>query len=151
MKEDKISPEEAIRRLNEFGFENVGTLEIVRNGCKFKSESPTGILQKRGIYAFVAFRGDKPDGLQPVKYVGVNETSETPLIDRLNRYSMPKNSQRNNIITCIKSGCSLNVFACIPDSNNADNKFYKDVEIDSVKGLENGLIKYLNAEWNSKR
>lgn len=159
MNEEQISPEEAFKRLTDFGFEKIGQWKIAeegeknaKNGYAFKLESTSGIAQKRGIYAFVAFRGGKPDGLQPVKYVGINETTNTPLIDRLKKYSTnPKNSQVGNITTCITSGCSLNVYAYIPDSNNTDNRCYKDVEIDYVKGLENGLIKYLNAEWNSKR
>lgn len=158
MNEEHISSEEAMKRLTYFGFQKYGHWESVdpiikRNGILFVPEPEKEIPDVRGIYAFVAFIDEKPVESRPVKYVGINDNTNGTLQKRMERYSIkPKNQKNaNKILECLEMGCSVDIFAYIPNYKTTGTEHYKDVEIDYVKGLENGLIRYLDAEWNKKR
>lgn len=173
MNEDTISPDEKIKRLTNFGFEKIGHWEISdkKNRISYNiDDSKEEIIKNRGIYAFVAFGCSKtdsseynypnpkiprPDFSKPIKYIGINETTKGTLEKRFDRYSNNKRNENRakQIIDLIERyNCSVEIFTFNPSSQKMDIKEeYKKVQIDFVKGFENGLIAYLDTDWNKRR
>ncbi|OGO64948.1 MAG: hypothetical protein A2029_01015 [Chloroflexi bacterium RBG_19FT_COMBO_47_9] len=130
--------------LSEFGFQKVGycTLNInLKNGISFILEK---LMNERVIYAFVID--------DEVKYIGVCDTTNTMLKNRMGRYQQMTASGTNeritrNIIDCLTQGKIASIWALLPDCNYE----YKGIKVDPIKGLENPLIQHFHPEWNIKK
>ncbi len=126
--------------IKNLGFEKIGEwkLKNSENEITFKLEK---FKKERVIYAFVVDC--------KVKYIGVCDSDNTTLKDRMNRYKYKQGGSTNKRINNkIKSYLlkqkSVEIFALKPKSECK----YKNLDVDLVKGLENPLIKELNPEWN---
>jgi len=127
--------------LTSIGFTEVGRWELrgnLRSGIAFRLDS---FENERVIYAFV-MDGD-------VKYIGVCENSATTLKDRMNRFKNLQGAGTNKRIAirirdCLGRGKVVKIFALKSETQY----YYKGLNIDLVKGLENPLIDTLKPEWN---
>jgi len=132
--------------LNNYGFSKVGEWGLEKNlksGITFKLDK---FMKERAIYAFVM--NDE------TKYIGVCESSNTTLEDRMGRYKSLQGAGTNKRIAekirdCLKRERAVKIFALKPDLLLQFK--YKDVNIDLVKGLENPLIEKLRPEWNIQK
>jgi hypothetical protein len=135
------SEEEESMTIAEYGFVTAGEWTLrptVKSGITFKL---TAFASSRVVYAFVV--DDQP------KYIGICEKDTTTLQDRMSRYKNQQGGGTNKRISikirqALSAGKAVYIFALQPDI-----KFdYKDLEIDTVKGLENHLIARFKPEWN---
>lgn len=130
-------------QLSNYGFAEVGEWRLkedLKSGITFKLNN---FEKERVIYAFVV------DG--ETKYIGVCDSSTTTLKNRMNRYKYLQGAGTNERIAiqirnCLKSEKAVRIFALKPPSS----LYYKDLNVDLIKGLENPLIETLRPEWNIK-
>ncbi len=129
--------------LSELGFQKVGYCNLnnaIKNGVSFIIER---LMNERVIYAFVVNNA--------VKYIGVCDTTNTTLKNRMARYQQMTGGGTNeritkNIIDCLTNGRLVSIWALLSESNYE----YKGINIDLIKGLENPLILRFQPEWNIK-
>lgn len=135
----KVKPNEALRLLQEIGFEEVGYWFLHGDEMEFRLEK-----HEEGqdiLYAFVA--------KDNVKYIG--KTVKT-LTDRMNRYKHPGRQQATNVKNnkeirkLLEQGIAVKIFALLPNQET----LYRGLPIDLVTGLESKLISVLNPPWNGK-
>ncbi len=124
-----------------FGFLQVGSWLIdtaLKSGIRFRLDA---LQDKRVIYTFTI------DG--QVKYIGVCDSSDTTLKERMKRYQGMMGAGTNkrvaNLIrNAISEGRLVSILAWRPDQNLEVN----GLRVDLIKGLENPLIEVLKPEWN---
>lgn len=135
---DSISSEPFfIDILSGSGFEPLGEWVLDKSGkLSLSSEAP----KKPAVYAFVINK--------IVMYVGVSSQN---LSQRFYFYIRPgprqKTSQRlNEIITSLlQMGRSVEIFYACPEDSS-----WNSLPVDTVTGLESGLIKRYKPEWNKR-
>lgn len=128
-------------KLHDYGFEEVGewkTYDKIRSGINFHLSK---FEAERVIYAFVVD--------EEVKYIGICEKDTTSLRDRLNRYKNLQGGSTNRRVAGeikgrLEKDRKVKIYALKPELGWK----YKDLEIDTVKGLENPLLRKFTLEWN---
>lgn len=124
-----------------FGFVQVGNWLIdtaLKSGIRFRLDA---LQDERVIYAFTV------DG--QVKYVGVCNSSDTTLKERMTRYQGTMGAGTNERIAnlirnAISEGRVVSILAWRPDRSLEFN----GLRVDLIKGLENPLIEVLKPGWN---
>ncbi|ESU19167.1 hypothetical protein FCR2A7T_25900 [Flavobacterium cauense R2A-7] len=130
-----------IEELNQIGFEKIGEWKINKRGAldyEITTDKTTEVL-----YSFVKVDNQKEE----IIYIG--KTIRT-IINRLNGYKKPGNSQFTNIrinkeiLNLLKSDLNVNIylFKC------NDVITYKSHNINLAAGLEDTLIKYFKPKYN---
>lgn len=137
-------PSESMKQpvdLVRFGFLKVGTWLIdsaLKSGIRFRLDA---LEDARAIYAFSV------DG--EVKYVGVCDSTDTTLKERMKRYQGMAGAGTNervaNLIrNAISEGRLVSILAWRPEQSMEFN----GLRVDLIKGLENPFLDALKPEWN---
>ena len=140
-----------VKKIIEYGFVEVGEWKLDENTnaqihFELKKEE---YKNKRVVYCFVV--DDEVD--DEVKYIGICESKNTGLLDRMQKYERLQGGGTNEFIaklifellhTCNKR---VKVYALEP----SEKYVYKEIELDMVRGLEYPLIEKFNPAWNRKR
>ena len=127
--------------LGKYGFIRVGEWMIkrgVKSGITFHLDS---LMDDRVIYSFVVNK--------KAKYIGICESINTHLIDRMARYKHMQGAGTNERIaelirTALQDNKLVEIYALKPPSSD----HYKGLNVDLVKGLENSLIAKIKKGWN---
>jgi len=128
--------------IKNLGFIKVGEWKLKVSGDKKDINFQLKMFEKeRAIYAFVVDH--------EVKYIGICDSDNTTLKDRMRRYKYKQGGSTNarindEIKNCLLKQKQVEIFALKPKEQYT----YKSLNIDLIKGLENPLIKELDPEWN---
>ena len=135
----------SVGELRKYGFKEVGYWKKTKNNKeRIDFELKDNEYQnKRVIYAFVVD--------EQIKYIGICDSYNTTLKNRMRRYRKPTGGSTNKRIAekinnCLKNGKDVKIFALDIEQSLAVR--YRDLEIDLVRGLEYPLIKRFNPDWN---
>lgn len=137
-------------KLIHYGFKKVGAWELRKNR-KGKEEikpifngSNSDLVSSRVIYAYVMGRA--------VKYIGICQGKNTTLKKRLNRHHWKTNMKLKSVRSLrngLKEERQIMIYAWMPKQD----RIYKWLSIDLVKGLESPLIyrfKTIKNGWNKQ-
>ena len=138
MNRDGLNPEAAspaVSALIEAGFELVGCWRPAAGSIELDGAA----RREAGVYAYVV------EGV--VKYVG---SAQRGLHGRLRRYAITKTLRtsarvRGEIQECLTCGKTVEVYALVPPP-----LVWKELPVDLVVGLEEGLIRQLQPAWNRR-
>ena len=125
----------------EAGFVAAGSCRLdpaLLSGVRF---TVTALQDQRVVYAFSV------DGV--IKYIGVCNTPNTTLRQRMKRYQGMMGSGTNRRVTleikaALFGGSRISILALQPQGSLKHGKF----AVDLVKGLENPLIETFHPLWN---
>jgi len=126
--------------LTDYGFVSAGKWTLnnrVKSGISFEL---CDLKDERVIYAFTVDND--------VKYIGICDTTNTTLKNRMNRYQSMIGAGTNErlakqIKRLLEQGKTVRIYALKPDTQIQ----HKGLNIDLIKGLENPLIDKLRTEW----
>lgn len=129
--------------LAQLGFSVAGKWQLdqkLKSGVRAALKS---FQKERVIYAFVV------DNV--CKYVGICDDPSTTLVDRIGRYQAMVGAGTNErvcglIQKVLSAGGTVEIMALKPEASLE----FAGLNVDLVKGLENPLIQWADAEWNIK-
>jgi len=119
--------------LESYGFIEVGEWHLSNGKIKPRLDK---LGDKRVVYAFVVD--------DEVKYVGICDSPETTLKDRMGSQRYNKNMP-SLIKAVLEEKTVVKIFALVPEEFE-----YKGLKADLVRGLEYPLIEQLNPKWNDE-
>lgn len=126
-----------LQALMDAGFERIGNWHLVDEGAGIRLNG--NAAREAGVYAYVV------DGV--IHYIG---SAQRGLHVRFRRYATTKTLRtssriRSNIIACLKEGKAVEVYALQPQAMQ-----WRNLPVDLVAGLEEGLIRFVSPAWNRR-
>jgi hypothetical protein len=125
------------------GFQRLGVWrpDKASDSMRFEGENP--LPREAGVYAYLV--------AHEVKYVG---SAQEGLHKRLGHYRRPTKSTtvrvRKEILELLANGHDVEVFAIVPDVPEELKLLNGVLPIDTVAGLEGGLIRSMQPPWNKR-